>query len=221
MSVNGITNAAKTYDRTENTKVKSNQNSKTGESKLNSTEDTAAVYEKSDSTEVPKKSYKTDTVTIERLKAETDRRTQNLRNLVEKLLTKQGKTFNDATDIYALLREGKVQVDPETKAQAQKDIADDGYWGVKQTSERMVSFAKALTGGDPSKADEMIAAVKKGFEQATKAWGGALPDICKQTLDTAISELEAWRDGKDAGNSAADAAEKNFTGQAATAKTAE
>ena len=38
-------------------------------------------------------------------------------------------------------------------------------------------------------------AVKKGFEQATKTWGGKLPDICQNTLDTTIEKLEKWRDG--------------------------
>ncbi|HKM00269.1 MAG TPA: hypothetical protein VJZ06_10200 [Mobilitalea sp.] len=157
-------------------------------------EDAAAVYEKSDITEGNKKVYKTDTATIDRLIGEAEKRSQSLRNLVEKMLLKQGETLDDSTDIYALLREGKLQVDPETRAQAQKDIADDGYWGVAQTSERIVSFAKALTGGDPSKADEMIDAVKKGFKEATKTWGGDLPEISKNTIDAAIKGLEDWRD---------------------------
>ena len=110
------------------------------------------------------------------------------------MLLKQGEAFTESTDIYALLREGKVSVDPETRAQAQKDISEEGYWGVKQTSDRLVSFAMALTGSDPSKADSMIAAVKKGFEAAMKAWGGELPRICNDTMDEAIRKLEEWRD---------------------------
>ena len=160
----------------------------------NKAEDAAAVYEKSDNTNANKKVYKRDTATIDRLIDEAEKRSQSLRNLVEKMLLKQGETFEESTDIYALLREGKVQVDPETRAQAQKDIAEDGYWGVTQTSDRLVSFAKALTGGDPSKADEMIDAVKKGFGEATKTWGGDLPEISKNTMDAAINKLEDWRD---------------------------
>ncbi|HKL80197.1 MAG TPA: hypothetical protein VJ888_07145 [Mobilitalea sp.] len=157
-------------------------------------EDAAAVYEKSDNTKENKKVYKRDTATIDRLIDEAEKRSQSLRNLVEKMLLKQGETFDDSTDIYALLRGGKVQVDPETRAQAQRDIAEDGYWGVTQTSDRLVSFAKALTGGDPSKADEMIDAVKKGFGEATKTWGGDLPGISRNTMDAAIEKLEDWRD---------------------------
>jgi hypothetical protein len=110
------------------------------------------------------------------------------------MLLRQGEAYGKATNIYSLLREGKVQVDEETRLQAQKDIAEDGYWGVEQTSERLLSFAKALSGGDPSKADIMIEAVKEGFKQAEKAWGGELPQISRDTLDRTISKMESWRD---------------------------
>lgn len=156
--------------------------------------DTAAVYE---TTSAPKKVYQRDQATIDRLLSEAEAGAKRLRDLVERMLLEQGKTLENASDIYKLLREGKVQVDEETRLQAQKDIAEDGYWGVEQTSERLVSFAKALSGGDPSKADIMIEAVKKGFEKATKAWGGELPQICKDTIDRTISKLESWRDSAD------------------------
>ena len=56
-------------------------------------------------------------------------------------------------------------------------------------------MAQALSGGDTEKADKMIAAIKKGYEQATNAWGGKLPDICQRTIDLATKKLESWRDG--------------------------
>lgn len=197
MSVNGVTNATQNYDRKTNTKVKEQPNKNAEALKQ---EDAAAVYEKSEKAPVKKAVYERDSATVDRLLAEAEKRTESLRKLVESMLIKQGQTFNDSTDIYALLREGKLDVDPETRAQAQKDIAEDGYWGVEQTSERLLSFAKALTGGDPSKAEEMIEAVKKGFEEATKAWGGELPEISKRTLDSAISKMEAWRDSLNTGS---------------------
>ena len=153
--------------------------------------DEAAVYEKSPA---DKKVNKRDQATIDRLLSEAETGANRLRDLVERMLLKQGETFNKSTNIYSLLREGKVQVDEETRLQAQKDIAEDGYWGVEQTSERLFSFAKALTGGDPAQADDMLEAVKKGFEQAEKAWGGELPQISRDTLDRTISKFESWRD---------------------------
>jgi hypothetical protein len=199
MSVNGISNVTQSYDS--NAPVNTRANQASSAEHANQTEAPAAVYEKSDQTvDTTKATYTRDQLTIDRLKSEADRRYQSLRDLVQKLLLKQGSTYSDATDIYQLLREGKVEVDDETRAQAQKDIAEDGYWGVEQTSNRLVEFAKALSGGDRSKADELINAVKKGFEQATKAWGGSLPEISRRTIDATISKLEAWRDGKETSN---------------------
>jgi len=220
MSVNGINNVTQNYDNKSTSKTKANQNKQVDNKKQEVSEDAAAVYVKSEQI-IEKKIYQRDTATIDRLRAEADSRLQNLRDLVEKMLLKQGQKFNDTTDMYQLLREGKLEVDPATSAQAQKDIAEDGYWGVNQTSERMVSFAKALSGGDPSKANEMIDAVKKGFEEATKAWGGELPEISKKTLDAAIGKLESWRDSTDNGSSMSNAAANSFKNQAATGKMAE
>ncbi|MDF2485813.1 MAG: hypothetical protein K0R46_1981 [Herbinix sp.] len=193
MSVNGISNVNQSYENKSAAKTKAN-GSQSEQAKA-SEKSAAAVYEKGEQNTETKKIYTRDQVSIDRLKADADRRTQGLRDLVQKLLVAQGDTYTESTDIYALLREGKVQVDDETRLQAQKDVAEDGYWGVEKTSDRMVEFAKALSGGDQSKANELIDAVKKGFEQATKAWGGELPEISTRTMDAAISKLEAWRDG--------------------------
>jgi hypothetical protein len=170
---------------------KSNENKKVKEEQIPANNDTAAVYEKTPNT---KKVNQRDQATIDRLLSEADAGAKRLRDLVERMLLRQGETLENASDIYGLLREGKIEVDEETRLQAQKDIAEDGYWGVEQTSERLLSFAKALSGGDPSKADVLIKAVKKGFEQAEKAWGGDLPQISKDTLDRTISKMESWRD---------------------------
>ena len=172
------TNAEKTIDKTSN-KVEN---------------DTAVIYEKSTETQDKQKTLPNKAI-IAQMKADTNQRTNQLYSLVQKMFKKQGITYNNSTEMFDILRYGKFTADPDTIEQAKKDISEDGYWGVKQTSDRLVSFAQALSGNNPEQADKMIAAVKKGFEQATKTWGGKLPDICQQTLDTTIEKLEKWRDG--------------------------
>lgn len=191
MGLNGITSTADSYKSTQSNQTKSKDRAdktKNG----NNENPPSAVYEKNTKDGTQKVVYKQDTATIAQLKADAEKRTRQLRDLVEKMLLKQGQTFDEST-MYQMLREGKVEVDEETAAQARSDIAEDGYWGVNQTSDRLVSFAKALTGGDPDKADEMIDAVKKGFEQAGKAWGGELPDLCDQTLNATLDKLNEWK----------------------------
>lgn len=156
-------------------------------------DDTAAVYEKSDS-KATSKSYKVDQTTIDKLKADAEARYAQLASLVEKLLTKQGDTYNHATlgDLMKDVRDGKIAVDPSLVEQAKKDIADDGYWGVEQTADRIVSFAKALTGGDPAKVEEMRKAIEKGYKEAGKLWGDELPEISQKTHARVNEMLDEW-----------------------------
>lgn len=194
MDVNGVSQIMSSYETTKTDKTaeakqaeQTKQTNKTGYDAGK-----AAEYTKSDSA---KKSPKSDMVTIEKLKAEAEQRTSQLRSLVEKMLTKQGKKFTSLSDTFDQIKKGLVQVDPAVSAQAQKDISEDGYWGVEQTSERLFSFAKALAGNDPAYADKMLEAMQKGFQQATKSWGGELPDICQRTLDAATEKINNWKNG--------------------------
>lgn len=194
MNLNGITNAVSSYNSDSNTELKKNANNVAQEAIKSSIDDMAAVYEPSSSATDNNvgKTYSQDTKIIAKLKADTQKRTEQLRSLVEKLLLKQGQKFTEATDIYELLREGKLKVDPETAAKAQEEISENGYWGVKQTSERLFDFATALTGGDPGKAQEMKDAFMEGYEQAKKAWGGELPEISQKTYEATIRKFDEW-----------------------------
>lgn len=81
------------------------------------------------------------------------------------MFKKQGLSFKtaegtiDEDAMYKKLASGDFEVDEETKRQAQEDISEDGYWGVAKTSDRMLDFAKALTGGDADKMKEMVKAL--------------------------------------------------------------
>lgn len=180
--------------------VKNEDVKETGAAKTEGKESDAAVYEKGEGTETT--TYKKNTALVEKLKADAEARTAQMRSLVEKMMMKQGQTVNGSMDYLMALKNGTVKVDAATRKQAQDDISEDGYWGVKQTSDRLVSFAKALTGGDPSKADEMMKAVEKGFKQAAKAWGGDLPDICQKTLEATREKMNEWK--KSTGTEAAE-----------------
>lgn len=185
MNVNGISNQTSTYAAYKSTEQKAAATETEGKQT-----EASAVYEPS------KDAQKTDTVTakqkneaiISKLKAETEARTQQLQQLVQQMISKQGNAYGQANDMWKFLAGGNFTVDAQTKAQAQADIAEDGYWGVKQTSERIFDFAKALSGGDMDKMKEMQAAFEKGFKQATKTWGKELPQISQDTHD-AVNKL--------------------------------
>ena len=151
------------------------------------------VYEPSKdsaSTSTTAKTYTQDTNLVNKLKADAEAHTKQLQNIVQQLMTKQGQTFNTANDMWSFLASGNFTVDEATKAQAQADIAEDGYWGVEQTSDRIIDFATALTGGNPDKIEEMRDAFKKGYEQAEKTWGGKLPEISQKTYDAVMEKFD-------------------------------
>lgn len=192
MSVNGVTStqaaAAYSYNSTSAAKEKTSAE----EATTKTTEDTGVIYEHSTDTNTSstKKTYKPDTALINKLKADADARTSQLRSLVEQMMGKQATTYGNANDIWSFLRSGNYTVDPATKAQAQADIAEDGYWGVSQTSDRIIQFATALTGGDPDKIEAMRDAFKKGYAQAENTWGGSLPEISQKTYDAVMEKFD-------------------------------
>lgn len=199
MAISSVSNAAgavqtNTYTstpKTENTAEKKTETAK------NNTTGAAAVYEKSSDKQTSTGSVtkKPNTALVAKLKADAEQRTAQLKSLVEKMMTKQGAAIGKADSMWRFLANGNFTVDAATKAQAQADIAEDGYWGVEQTSDRILDFAKALSGNDPDKADELLEAFKKGFKQATGAWGKDLPDISQRTYDAVVEKFENWKKG--------------------------
>ena len=191
MNVNGITGYS-TANSNYETKAKTTE--KAEEVKTETKVESGAVYEpsKQDPAASTKKIYKQDTALVNKLKADAEARTAQLRSLVEKIMLGQGNAIGTADDIWSFLRTGNFTVDAATKAQAQADIAEDGYWGVTQTSDRIVDFAKALCGGDPDKIEEMREAFEKGFKQAQETWGGELPEISQKTYDAVMEKFDTW-----------------------------
>lgn len=79
-----------------------------------------------------------------------------------------------------------------TPEDAKKLVAEDGYWGVKQTSERIFKQAVAISGNDPTRIDKVKEGILTGFGMARTALGSALPDISAKTLDAVMKKLDDW-----------------------------
>ena len=189
-------------------KTKTAQESAAAENASKTAQESAGVvYEKSsDDNKVLAAKPKTvdHEAIIEKMKAEAEQQTANLRSIVEKLMLGQSKASSIAAaplgentlpsddDMWKFLAKGDFEVDAETKAQAQADIAEDGYWGVEKTSDRILDFAKALAGNDPSKAQKLLDAFKEGYAQAEKTWGDKLPDISQRTFEAFEKKFNDW-----------------------------
>lgn len=151
-------------------------------------DETGVVYEKSEETakggayKINKMSAEERAALVSQLKQDEENRRSQLSSLVAQMLTGQAGVAKLA-DLFS--PENLMKVSKADIEQAKKDVAEDGYWGVKQTSQRLFDFASALAGDDVDKMKKMQEAMEKGFENATKAWGKDLPDICKDTIAAA------------------------------------
>lgn len=134
---------------------------------------------------------------VQSLKADLENQTTRFTNMMMQIFNKQGITGLQAgsDDFWKTIASGNFTVDAQTKAEAQEAISEDGYWGVKQTSQRLFDFAYALAGDNPEQMQKMQNAIEKGFKQAEEAWGGSLPSISGDTYK-AVNDLFSEYYGK-------------------------
>ncbi len=109
-----------------------------------------------------------------------------LRGLVANMLKEQGIDFKVSNS------DQTIDISEISQEEAVELISEDGYFGVEQTSDRIVELAIAAAGGDTSKLDAIKEGVEKGFNEAKQAFNGSLPDISYDTYDAVIEKLDAW-----------------------------
>lgn len=167
------------------------QNTKSDSISIRYSQDPSVTYSK-----VTKN--KLDTWEIDALKAEAEKTTENLRQLVERLILKQNQSIKNSVgssegtqEDSALTLEDLGITSSDIEA-AQRAISADGEFGVKAVSDRLVNFAIAVSGGDKSKLSELISAIDEGFAAAQKIMGGELPELSKQTYDETMRKLKEW-----------------------------
>ncbi len=183
MNVNGVSgysqlDAYSTYQSTP----------KTTEEAAVKEDEAGVIYEKSASAT----EYTPNVSIVDMLKADAEAQEASFRSMVQKAIMGQGNALAASDDFWRFLASGNFTVTEAAKEEAQKAISEDGYWGVNQTSDRILEMAKALTGGDPDKIEEMRSAFEKGFKEATKTWGQDLPEISSKTYDAVQEKFDKW-----------------------------
>jgi len=107
-----------------------------------------------------------------------------------------GKEVSDDFKLSNTGYEGKP-ISELSQEEAEDLISDEGFFGVKQTSQRVADLAFHISGDDVEKLEASREGVVKGFEDAQKMWGGELPEISYKTqertlelIDKRIAELK-------------------------------
>ncbi|MDP1977665.1 MAG: hypothetical protein WA071_28310 [Undibacterium umbellatum] len=133
---------------------------------------------------------------LQALLEESDRKAQEIINLIKPLIEQQGLEISKVVS-----GQQKINASPEAIKAAQAAVAEGGEFSVQKTAERILSFAKAAIGDDPAKLEKITAAVEQGFQEAAEILGGSLPEISKQTLEAIRTEFARWKsDGIPAGD---------------------
>lgn len=70
-------------------------------------------------------------------------------------------------------------------------VAEDGFFGIDQTSQRIADFVVNGAGGNEDLLRAGREGVLKGFEEAQQAWGEEkLPDISQQTMKKTVEIID-------------------------------
>jgi len=137
-----------------------------------------------------------DPAAIERLWKETNYAADAIRKLVASML---GKGDASGQGFWAVRARGSFKLSEADRAQALEMIGEDGFFGVKKTTERIMEFAKALVGEDASdeKIELMRSAVQKGFDEVARMFGGfdKLPDVTQKTYEAIMKAFDDWKSG--------------------------
>ena len=112
MAINSITNSVAAQQASTYTAAKTDHTEKKSESSTKT--DTGVVYEKSSGQTSGTVTKKTDYALVNKLKADAEQRTSQLRSLVEKMMTKQGVAIGTADSMWSFLAKGDFTVDEAT-----------------------------------------------------------------------------------------------------------
>jgi hypothetical protein len=146
-------------------------------------ENPVAEYNKTKHLEAPK-----DQIDISLLKEESEKAFAHLRQIVEDLLQRQGIEIEKLPDLKA----EDIKVDQKARDEAKQMIEPGGPLSPEAVSDRIVDFAKSISGGDKARLEVLRDAIEEGFEQAKEYMGGELPEISSETYDLIQEKLDAW-----------------------------
>ncbi len=135
-----------------------------------------------------KSNGKYDNIEINKLIAENEKRINDFKETIRRMIAKQGEAYN------LTLFGQRLNVTVEDSQKAAAAIAEGGEYSVDAVATRIMDMAKALAGGDKSKISLLRDSVIKGFEAAGLEFNGGagLPEICRQTFDEVMKRFDEW-----------------------------
>jgi len=136
-----------------------------------------------------------DPATVNRLWQESNHVTDAIRTLISSAL---GRSDAAGQGFWAQ-RAGNLRLNDAERLQAQELVSEDGFFGVAQTTDRIMSFAMAMVGEGASEGqiESMRAAVQRGFDDVARMFGGfdRLPQVTRDTHAAIMQRFDEWLGG--------------------------
>lgn len=124
-----------------------------------------------------------------------ERRAQTFINMLQQMLGRQGEhAVISEMELNEAIRQNFTQEDLDA---ATASISEGGEYSVDAVATRIMDFAKALSGNDPSKIGLLRESVQKGFGLAAEMFGRELedmPEITQQTYNEIMSRFDEWEE---------------------------
>ena len=76
------------------------------------------------------------------------------------------------------------------REEAEALVAEDGFFGIAKTAERIADFVLEGARGEESLLRAGREGILRGFKEAERLWGGKLPEISYKTIDKAVKMID-------------------------------
>jgi len=116
-----------------------------------------------------------------------------LAEYMAQMISESQTTFGTQANTFSLADIGYTgkPIGQLSQDEAKAFVADDGFFGISQTSARLADFVINGAGDDLSKLQAGRSGMLQGFSEAEKLWGGKLPEISYTTMQKALEKVDA------------------------------
>lgn len=132
---------------------------------------------------------------FEKMQSESKDKIESFKKFITDIISYQGNRSNNFKLKIDISVSKKVSSESKETESPEVDL---GKWSAKETSKRILDFAKKISGGNPEKAELLRDAFKKGFEQAEELFGGTLPEVSYKTYDLVMEGFDEMEELKEA-----------------------
>ena len=110
-----------------------------------------------------------------------------------KITTESKDSFEQQADTFRLSDIGYngKPIGELSQDEAQALVAEDGFFGIAQTSQRIADFVLMGAGDDAQKLKAGRSGMLQGFKEAEAMWGEKLPEISYTTMQKALEMVDA------------------------------